>query len=282
MRAGFVAGVLMALLDNNITKFDEALAVSASVPTLAYFLARQRDEIEMVWRHELCTPKLICYRNIPAASLTLSLRRPVLDIDYLIYHVFKKKYPLDVERLQKLDTRIYFAATRVPFGELSLLCLDHADIYDIFRACLAVPGCYPATVHLGGDDFVDGGTVNPLPASFLMNQAKTKILAVLTKPLGCEGEPPSIFERTLFWRYFHRHQWMLDKLWEAAQAYGEEVSRLEKLAEQSPPRAFIITPDRMPPAKFITRDRAKINRTIDMGYRKASQMMEVIQSFVGL
>jgi len=63
MRAGFAAGVLMALLDNNITQFDEALAVSASVPTLAYFLAQQRREIEEVWRHELCTPKLVCYRH---------------------------------------------------------------------------------------------------------------------------------------------------------------------------------------------------------------------------
>jgi len=93
-------------------------------------------------------------------------------------------------------------------------------------------------------------------------------------------QPPSIFERTLFWRYFHRHQWMLDKLWEAAQSYGEEVSRLEKLAEESPSRALLITPDRMPPAKFITRDRAKINRTVDMGYRKAARMIEVIRSFV--
>ena len=73
-------------------------------------------------------------------------------------------------RLRKLDTRIYFAATRVPFGELVLLRLHHGDIYDIFRACLAVPGCYPTTVRVGKDDFVDGGTVNPLPASFLPNQ----------------------------------------------------------------------------------------------------------------
>jgi len=197
IRAGFAAGVLMALLDNNITQFDEALAVSASVPTLAYFLAQQRREIEEVWRHELCTPKLVCYRNIPAASLTLSSRRPVVDIDYLIYHVFKNKYPLDVGRLRKLDTRIYFAATRVPFGELVLLRLHHGDIYDIFRACLAVPGCYPTTVRVEKDDFVDGGTVNPLSASFLPNQAK-------------------------------------------------------------------------------------INRTVDMGYRKASRMIEVIQSFVEL
>jgi len=280
MRAGFVAGVLMALLDNGITHFDEALAVSASVPTLAYFLAGQRLEMEAVWRHELCTSKLVCYRNIPAASLALSPKRPVLDIDYLIYDVFKKKYPLDIQQLRKLDTLFHFAATNVLTGEMSLLGIDHGDIYDIFRACLAVPGCYPVTVRIGNDHFVDGGTVNPLPASYLLNRGgRKKIVAVLTKPLGCEGEPPSIFERTLFWRYFHRHEWMLDKLWEAAQSYGEEVARLETMAEEDPPRALIITPQKIPPAKFITRDRRKINRTIDMGYKKAMAMITEISSF---
>ncbi len=88
MRAGFVAGALMALMDEGFTDFNIAVAVSASVPTLAYFSSGQRREMEAVWRGELNTPKLVCYRNIPAASLTLSIKRPLLDIDYLIYDVF--------------------------------------------------------------------------------------------------------------------------------------------------------------------------------------------------
>lgn len=59
MRAGFVAGALMALMDKGLTDFKLALAVSASVPTLAYFAADQREEIEKVWRQELNTPKLV-------------------------------------------------------------------------------------------------------------------------------------------------------------------------------------------------------------------------------
>ena len=93
MRAGFTAGALMALSDTGLVNFDVAMAVSASIPSLAYFTAGQREELETVWREELNTPKLVCYRNIPAASIALSPKRPVLDIDYLVYEVFKKKYP---------------------------------------------------------------------------------------------------------------------------------------------------------------------------------------------
>ena len=59
MRAGFVAGALMALMDKNLGDFDNAVAVSASVPTLAYFASGQRTEMEKVWRDELTSPKLV-------------------------------------------------------------------------------------------------------------------------------------------------------------------------------------------------------------------------------
>jgi predicted patatin/cPLA2 family phospholipase len=48
MRAGFVAGVLMALADYDIMGFDKAVAVSASVPTrtvdMGYRIAEKRME----------------------------------------------------------------------------------------------------------------------------------------------------------------------------------------------------------------------------------------------
>ena len=73
---------------------------------------------------------------------------------------------------------------------------------------------------------------------------------------------------------------MMEKLWAAAHLYNEQIALLESLAHEDPPRAFIECPDRMPPARFITRDKEKINRTIDMGYRKAEELMDKIRAFV--
>ena len=116
MRAGFVAGVLLALMEKKMMPFDAAVAVSASVPTLAYFASGQRDEMAAVWRDELNTPRLVCYRNIPAASLTMSTRRPILDIDYLVYTIFKEKYPLNLTQLLRVKTICHFALTKTPDG----------------------------------------------------------------------------------------------------------------------------------------------------------------------
>jgi predicted patatin/cPLA2 family phospholipase len=280
MRAGFVAGALMALMDKGFVDFDVALAVSASIPTLAYFVAGQREEMERVWRDELNTPNLVCYRNIPAASLALSTKRPVLNIDYLVYEVFKKKYPLDIQALLRSRTTCLFALTKTPEASLTLLSPGHNDIYRTFKAGLAVPGCYPGTVRLGRHEYVDGGTVNPLPVTSLLDKKMNKVIAVLTKPLDCESEPPNFLERAFIWRYLHRYDWLWEKLWEAAHAYNEQVLLLERLAQERPPRAFIICPENTLPARFITRDRRKINRTIDLGYRKVESLENEIRNFL--
>jgi predicted patatin/cPLA2 family phospholipase len=89
MRAGFVAGALMALMDKGLTNFDVAVGVSASVPTLAYFAAGQRRCIEKIWRQEIDSTKIVCYRNLPLTFIHSSKRWPVLDIDYIVDEVFK-------------------------------------------------------------------------------------------------------------------------------------------------------------------------------------------------
>jgi predicted patatin/cPLA2 family phospholipase len=280
MRGGFVAGAVMALMDKGLTGFNFAVAVSASVPTLAYFAAGQREEIEKVWRNELITPNLVCYRNIPAAFLTLSNKRPVLDIDYLVDEVFKKKYPVEIRSLMKSKMVCRFAVTKVPEGQLTFLSPGDDDIYKIFKAALAVPGCYPKTVCLNGREYMDGGTVNLLPAHLLWNEKVDRIMAILSTPFDYDYKPLNLLERVLLWRYFRRYEWILGNLWQSAYVYDKEKSLLKQLAEREPPRAFIIYPDIIPPAKFITRDRKKINRTIDLGYNKAETLEDEIRMFL--
>jgi predicted patatin/cPLA2 family phospholipase len=280
MRAGFVAGAMMAFMDKNLVDFDAAAAVSASVPTLAYFASGQRAEMEKVWRDELTSPKLVCYQNIPAASFAMSKKRPVLNVDHLVYDIFQKKYPLDLNALLANKMACHFAAATVPNGEQAFLNPAGNNIYDLFKACMAVPGCYPTTVPMNGCEYVDGGTVCPLPLRGLLDKTVSRVVAILSKPMDCENEPPNFLERALFWRYFKKHDWMLEKLWDAAQDYNSQVSLLEQMAQEEPSRALIICPDKMPPVKFVTLDNKKINRTIDLGYSKVEELEDRIGRFL--
>lgn len=280
MRAGFVAGALMALMDQGLIEFDIAIAVSASVPTLAYFASGQRKEIERVWRNELHSTSLVCYQNIPGAFFILSNRKPVLNLHYLVYEVFKKKYPLNLENLKNSQIACYFVLTNVSESRSVFLNPGDGDIYAIFEAALKIPGCYPKPLYLHGYEYMDGGITNLLPIHFLIEQNVNKIVAILSTPLEYKYHPLNWIERILLWRYFRRNQWILKRLKETGHVYEKERSLLKQLTEKDSPQAFIISPDKMPPARFITRSRQKINQTVDLGYKKAQELEEKIRLFL--
>lgn len=279
MRAGFVAGALMALIDKGLVEFNLGVAVSASVPTLAYFSSSQRKEMEMVWRNELHTPNLVCYRNILRTLFALSNKKPILDIHYLVYEVFKKKYPLNLKSLTNSNITCYFALTEVTKARPIFLTPWDEDIYTIFESALAVPICYPKPTYIHGHEYRDGGITQLLPIHFLLDKKVDQIVAVLSTPLDDPYQPLNVIEKMLLYRYVKTNKWILKKLWETSQAYRESKAILKRLGQQDPPKTFIIAPDRMPPARFLTRNREKINRTIDLGYQKVQALENKIRSF---
>lgn len=281
MRAGFVAGVLMAWMDNRIVDFDSAIAVSGSVPTLGYFAAGQRKEMEFVWRNELHTPELIHYKYLPHAALTGAVKRPVLDVDYLVDKIIGGKYPVDMAGLNLGRTRPYFAAAELPSGRLAIFSPKGKDLSKIYKACLWVPAACPDSAVFGEGEYLDGGVANPLPARWIFRHGGgRRIVAVLSKPPRSGLYQPTTLQRMLFRRYFKENEWLVRKLREAYQTYHEELDFLERLANEKPPRAMLVYPEERPPVRFISRDGRKINRTIDLGYEKGMALSDQVRAFL--
>jgi predicted patatin/cPLA2 family phospholipase len=154
-----------------------------SVTSLAYFLSGQRTAIEKIWRHELTSDKVVAYRNLPLAVLSDSSSYPVLNTVYLVDHVIRHKYPLNLDALEGCPTNFLMAATRVPSCRLDFLRLGQDDLYRIFKACLAVPACAVGPVRVGKRKYLDGGIANPLPVRPLLKYRGIRILGILSKPL---------------------------------------------------------------------------------------------------
>jgi predicted patatin/cPLA2 family phospholipase len=281
LRAGFVAGALMAMMDFGLRNFDIAAAVSASVPSLAYFLSGQRTAIEKIWRHELTSEKVVAYRYLPLAVLSDSSSYPVLNTEYIVDHVIRHKYPLNLEALESCPTNVLMAATRVPSGRLDFLHPGQSDLYRIFKACLAVPACAVGPVRVGKLKYLDGGIANPLPVRPLLKYRDIRFLGILSKPSHEGHYPTNFLERVFFWRYFRKHDWVTRCLKKSTQVYADQVALLEKYRDVEPPAAFIIEPEKMPAADFVTRNRDKVNLTIDAGYRSVANLSDRLETFLG-
>jgi predicted patatin/cPLA2 family phospholipase len=270
----------MALMDLGWRNFDIAVTVSASVPTLAYFLSGQRTAIETIWRHELTSEKLVEYRHLPLAALSEASRYPVLDTGRLVDHIIAYKYPLDRDALKRCPTKFLMAATCVPSGKLDLLRPGQDDLYRIFKACLAVPACAVGPVRVGKRKYLDGGIANPLPVRPLLKYRGIRILGILSKPLHEGHYPTSLLERVFFWRYFRKNAWVIRCLNKSTKVYAEQVALLEEYGRLQPPAAFIIKPEKMPAADFVTRNGNKVNLTIDAGYRSVETLHEKLATFL--
>ncbi|GAB4253806.1 patatin-like phospholipase family protein [Deferrisoma sp.] len=283
MRAGFVAGVLMAWLDLGLPLPDLATGVSASAATLAYFAAGQRDDMEAVWRGELCDPELVCFQNLPACALTANPDRPALDVGRLVFDVFARRHPLNQWGVSENPMESRFAAARVGERRLHLFRPGEADLYDILHACMCVPACYPRTVRIGGGEYLDAGVVDPLPARTvwrMLGHPERRIVAVLSRPVGWRDDMLPWYERVVFWRYFKANGWMVRSLRRAGLRYRAQVNRLEDLARLDPPRALVLRPPGPPPVRFVTLNQERLNRLIDEGYREVIRRRDEIERFL--
>jgi predicted patatin/cPLA2 family phospholipase len=273
---------MMALMDHGFGNFDIAVAVSASVPTLMYFLSGQRTAIERIWRSELTSTNLVVYRNLPAAALSGASRYPVLNTGHLVDHIIGRKYPLDMEDLRRCSTRVLLAATRVPSGKLDLLRPGQADISRILKACLAVPACTLGPVRVGKRKYLDGGIANPLPVRPLLKYRDIRILSILSKPAHEGHHSTNLLERVFFWRYFRKYVWVARCLKKSTNVYAEQVALLEEYERRQPPAALIIKPEKMPAADFVTRNGDKVNQSIDAGYRGVENLREKRATFLAI
>lgn len=107
----FAAGADLALAELGLTDFEVAVAVSASVPTLAYFLAGQYREGREVWEHYLATKRFVRYSSLLFRERGDYRHRPLLDTHYLVFQVFRDRFPLNLARFTASNTEAYFVAT---------------------------------------------------------------------------------------------------------------------------------------------------------------------------
>jgi len=84
----------------------------------------------------------------------------------------------------------------------------------------------------------------------------------------------------VIWRYFRKHAWVTRCLKKNTKVYAEQVALLEGYGRLEPPAAFIIKPEKMPAADFVTRNGNKVNLTIDAGYRSVKSMHDQLTAFL--
>ena len=171
MRGAWAAGVLGLLHEQGRRQFDLVYAASSGACSAAYFVAGMWEPALTIW-HKLASK---------AVRKTNFLRRkPIIDLAYLVDHVFKQHVPLSVEALQKAPTRFHIVLTDCHTGEPVYFHARDERVFAALRATASMPLATRGFDYVDGHPYADGGVSDPIPIQRAIQDGATDITVVLT------------------------------------------------------------------------------------------------------
>ena len=182
MRGAWAAGVLSSLHERGYSRFDLVYAASSGACSAAYFVAGMLETGLSIWREHVSGRKLVRKTNF--------LRhKPLIDLAYLVDHVFKEKVPLSIEALQTTPTNFYIVLTDCETGDPVYFHARDEHIFDALKATASLPFATAGYAHVQGKPYADGGLADPLPIRKAIEDGATDITVVQTHGAGFRLKP---------------------------------------------------------------------------------------------
>lgn len=180
LRPIFSAGVMDALLDNNIT-FPYCIGVSAGITNGVSYISKQKGRnLEVVTKYRNDN-RYLSYRNFLRC-------KSIFGIDFVFDEIPNNLIPFDMDTYRKYPGKVLVGVTNAHTGKTEYLNgKDLDDKATMLRATCAIPLLFPV-IKINGKEYYDGGLCDPIPIKKAIADGNTKHLIVLTQPKGYKKE----------------------------------------------------------------------------------------------
>ena len=180
LRPIFSAGVMDALLDNNIT-FPYCIGVSAGITNRVSYISKQKGRnLEVVTKYRNDN-RYLSYRNFLRC-------KSIFGLDFVFDEIPNNLIPFDMDTYRKYPGKVLVGVTNAHTGKTEYLNgKDLDDKATMLRATCAIPLLFPV-IKINGNEYYDGGLCDPIPIKKAIADGNTKHLIVLTQPKGYKKE----------------------------------------------------------------------------------------------
>ena len=180
LRPIFSAGVMDALLDNNIT-FPYCIGVSAGITNGVSYISKQKGRILEVVTKYRNDNRYLSYRNFLRC-------KSIFGLDFVFDEIPNNLIPFDMDTYRKYPGKVLVGVTNAHTGKTEYLNgKDLDDKATMLRATCAIPLLFPV-IKINGKEYYDGGLCDPIPIKKAIADGNTKHLIVLTQPKGYKKE----------------------------------------------------------------------------------------------
>ncbi len=253
MKCAYTAGVLTALREHyGLTEPHVVVAESGSAGNAAYYLANQTNHATQTWLSLANNRDLISYR-----------RKKILNIDYLVDHIFRTLHPFDEKALKKTKSELLFPLTNAESGVTEYVSAKPPnDIYEMLRAAKALPFLYDKYVKIGNHFYFDGGigtTMSDHMRVAVEHGAQTLIVVRVSE--GMRG----MLKHTLSFtsRYWRKHRGAF------YHAFLREIEERSPFVPPNNVRLITISPTKDLKLSILGSSRMRLRAAINLGYDDA-------------
>ncbi|WP_294351615.1 patatin family protein [uncultured Clostridium sp.] len=175
LRPIFSAGVMDALLDNNIM-FPYCIGVSAGITNGVSYLSKQyKRNLEVIKKYRL-DKRYLSFRNFLKC-------KSIFGLDFVFDEIPNKLNPFDMETFRQYKGIALAGVTNADTGKIEYFnCInDLDDKCSILRATCAIPIFFPP-IKIKDNYYYDGGLCDPIPIKKAIADGNEKHLIILTRP----------------------------------------------------------------------------------------------------
>lgn len=266
LRPIFSAGVMDALLDNNIM-FPYCIGVSAGITNGVSYLSKQKGRnLEVVEKYRN-DPRYLSARNFLKC-------KSLFGLDFVFGEIPNKLVPFDMDTYHSYKGKAYVGVTNAQTGKSEYFnAMDLDDKCSILRATCAIPLVFPP-ININNTDYYDGGLCDPIPIRKAIEDGNEKHLIILTRPKEYRKELSSSTKlccKIVGRKYPKLRDVMLNRHtnYNATVRYCEELEREGK--------AIIIRPALEHAVESFEKDVNKLKEAYNYGYEMCINRLDDIK-----
>jgi predicted patatin/cPLA2 family phospholipase len=190
MRCVFTAGVLDAIHDTCLKKFDFMISVSAGTGCGISYLADQKGRSQKIFLNYLSTKQFIDFRRFLKGN-------HIMDLGYAIREINETLLPIDMQKFIASKTEFITVLTDAETGEAVYVKPTPEELMEALIASCNLPYLTRSPVTFRGREYVDGGVATPIPLQKGLEMGATKLVVVLTRPRGFRKEKSNFLRRVV-------------------------------------------------------------------------------------
>ena len=264
LRSFFTCGVLDYFMEKDIY-FPCVCGVSAGSLCAISYLSRQ------IGRTAEVNLKFVNDKRYMSLH-SLIKDKMIFNFDFLFGEISHNLVPLDYDTFYNSTEEFFAFVTDCESGK-SVAC-EKGKCSDILKACRASSSMpvLSKIVELDGHKYLDGGTANPIPFEWAIENGYEKIVLVLTRDIDYRKKPLPGMIKKVYGKKYAQYPELLKTIYNIPDHYNSLAEQIVKLENED--RLFVIRPDEPVRVKRTEKDTKKLEELYEVGRRVAENRID--------